>query len=100
MAFTEDLSIFFDSADFAESGHYHPPGGGDPVPVDCIIDRDVRSIGDYGHVSEPHAEIAVQKQQLDRVRRDGVFEFGNERFIVAEPLEDDGAVLTVAAVAE
>lgn len=56
MAFTEDLSVFFDTDDFAVSAAFTPRSGGAATNIKGIFDKEYVAVGDG-------AEVAVAATQ-------------------------------------
>lgn len=56
MAFTEDLSVFFDTDDFAVSAAFTPRTGGSSTTIKGIFDKEYVAVGDG-------AEVAVAATQ-------------------------------------
>ncbi|MBU1282718.1 MAG: hypothetical protein KJ989_13025 [Gammaproteobacteria bacterium] len=85
-------------------------GGGEPllgsysdhvqsVPVtdlELVILRDIERVGPDGGLVVDQVQISVLAEQLCKVRRDGLFVIGSDRWLVFDPVRNDGVIVTAA----
>lgn len=92
----EDLSVFFDTAVFADAGIYTPAGSAEEIPVDVIIDHNVEAVGEYGQVVDLRTIASIPKTQVAAPNRGDRITIGATHYTVASLISDDGAIVQVA----
>ena len=66
--------------------------------LELIILRDVERVSSDGILLVDQAQISVLAEHLAKVRRDGIFSAASKRWRVAEPVRNDGVIITAAVV--
>lgn len=80
-------------------GVYQDAGRAPVTGLELIVLRDVERVGPDGVLVVDQVQVSALACQLDKVRRDGVFTFGAERWKVSVPVRNDGVIVTAAVVA-
>jgi len=96
MAFSEDTSVFFDTADFGESATYCYTWGGQ-ADISVIVDTNAELFGaGYSEVSDRRTVISLQKASVEAVTNGDQIIVGDAVYTVDALINDDGKILDVS----
>lgn len=79
-------------------GSYNEPGVPPIHDLELVILRDVERVGPDGMLVVDQAQISVLACQLPKVRREGLFVVGCQRWRVTAPIRNDGVIVTAAVM--
>ncbi|WP_375738069.1 hypothetical protein [Pseudomonas boanensis] len=66
--------------------------------LELVILRDVERVGPEGMLLVDQVQISVLADHLAKVRRDGIFTVGIQRWRVSEAVRNDGVIVTAAVM--
>lgn len=99
MPFAEDLSVFFDIADFATRAAYLPAGAGDdaePTSVDGIFDNAFENV--LGAVEDRHPQFLCRDADVPGVAHGATLTVGTTAYQVVG-VQPDGTGVTLLRLA-
>jgi len=79
-------------------GSYQEAGRAPVTGLQLIVLQDVERVGEDGALLVDKVQISAMAADLPRLRRDGLFIVGQQRYRVTVPLRNDGVVVTAVVV--